>query len=359
MLRVLPPLPTTAMQIQRAALDDAATRGLIDPKQCDALWAFLLERDTHTASFRPAHILYYLGGLLAIGAMTLFMTLGWESFGGGGLFVIAVVYGAAAIALTNVLLKRQLRIPAGLVAAVAVALVPMAVYGAQQALGLWPDGDMAYRDYHTRIDWRWLLMEFATLAAGAIALWRYRLPFLVMPVAVTLWYMGMDLVPFLLGADNAGFFSVERKWISVIFGLAMTTLAFWVDLRTRRSDDYAFWLYLFGVLTFWGGLTALDSNNEFGRFAYALINVSLIVVGAALSRRVFAVFGGLGLALYLGHLSHTLFKDSLLFPVALTVLGGVVIAAGIAWQRHETTIGMRLRRMLPQAVADLVARRQG
>lgn len=45
-------------------------------------------------------------------------------------------------------------------------MVPLAVYGAQHTLGYWPADvattKLAYRDYHTRIDWRWLMMEFAT-----------------------------------------------------------------------------------------------------------------------------------------------------------------------------------------------------
>jgi hypothetical protein len=70
-------------------------------------------------------------------------------------------------------------------AAFVVALTPLAIYGLQVALGAWPEG-MDYRDYHRLIDWRWLLMELGTLAVGAVMLWRYPLPFLVMPVAVTL-----------------------------------------------------------------------------------------------------------------------------------------------------------------------------
>lgn len=89
------------MQITRAALDEAAAKGLIAKEQSAALWAFLVEREQETPTFKPAHILYYLGGLIAIGAMTLFMTLGWERFGGGGLLLISVAYGVAALALTE------------------------------------------------------------------------------------------------------------------------------------------------------------------------------------------------------------------------------------------------------------------
>lgn len=348
------------MQITRAALDEAESRSVLQPGQAAGLWAFLQERERDTPTFKPAHILYYLGGLIAIGAMTLFMTLGWERFGGRGLLVIALCYAVVALALTEWLLRRQLTLPAGITAALAVALVPLAVYGAQQVLGLWPPSDKpgaGYRDYHTYIDWRWLVMEFATLAAGAIALWRYRLAFLVMPVAVTLWYLSMDLTPFLFGGDPKEFFSDEGKRVSMVFGLAMTLVALWVDLRTRTRRDFAFWLYVFGVLTFWGGLTSMNSDSELGKFVYACINLLLVAVGAALSRRVFAVFGAIGVALYLGHLSHTVFKDSLLFPVALTAIGLAVVAAGVWWQRHEQAIGQRLRSRLPRALRELVERR--
>lgn len=349
------------MQINRATLEEAAHQGLISAEQSGQLWAFLQARAPDTPSFKPAHILNYLGGMIAIGAMSLFMTLGWERFGGGGLLMIATSYALACVVLTEVLRKRpQLALPAGIAAALAVVMVPLAVYGAQHLLGYWPDGDArgwAYRDYHARVDWRWLMMELATLAAGALALWRYRLPFLMLPVAVTLWYMSMDLVPFLLLGEASSFYSEEGKRISAAFGAAMLALAFWVDVRNRRPQDFAFWLYVFGAVAFWGGLTSMHSNSELGKFIYCCINLLMVAAGAALSRRVLAAFGGLGVALYLGHLSYDIFKDSLLFPVALTAIGLAVVGVGIWWQRHEAAIGARLRGLLPASVRSLVEHR--
>jgi len=198
-------------------------------------------------------------------------------------------------------------------------------------------------------------MEFATLAAGAVMLWRYRLPFLVMPVAVTLWYMSMDLTPFLYGdADTAW---ELRKFVSLWFGLLMVLLAFWVDVRTRHDRDYAFWLYLFGVIAFWGGLSLMHSDSELNKFLYLCINLLMIVAGAVLSRRVFAVFGGLGAAGYFGHLAREVFRDSILFPFVLTIIGLGVIYLGILWQRHEEAISSRLRAMLPAALRELIERR--
>jgi hypothetical protein len=230
----------------------------------------------------------------------------------------------------------------------------LAVYGLQAVLGWWAEG-LVYRDYHTRIDWRWILMELATLATGAVMLWRYRLPFLMMPVAVTLWYMSMDLTPFLFG--DADSMWELRKLVSLWFGLLIVLLALWVDVRTRREKDFAFWLYLFGVMAFWGGMSLMRSDSELRKIAYLCINLTMILVGATLSRRVFAVFGALGAAGYLGHLAYDVFKDSMMFPFVLTIIGLGVVYLGIVWQRQEETISSALRGLLPLPMRELIERR--
>jgi hypothetical protein len=329
------------MELNRSLLKEATENGLISEQQAEQLWKFLGERGKDTPSFRFTHVLYYLGGLIAIGAMSLFMTLGWERFGGWGLFFIALAYAGAGLWLTEFFLNCSRLV---------VVLTPLAVYGLQAALGWWAEGEV-FREYHTLIDWRWMFMEFATLASGAVMLWRYRLPFLVMPVAVTLWYMSMDLTPFLFGDTDLMW--ELRKFVSLWFGL----LAFWVDIRTRHDKDYAFWLYLFGVIAFWGGLTMMNSDSELNKFIYLCINLIMIVVGAMLSRRVFAVFGGLGAAGYLGHLAYDVFKDSMMFPFVLTIIGLGVIYLGIVWQRHEEEISNRMRGLLPLPMRELIERR--
>jgi hypothetical protein len=348
--------------IRRPDLDGAIREGILSAAQADQLAAHFARTPANAAHTQPrftfVHVLYYLGGMIAIGAMSLFMTLGWNSLGGWGGFFTAIFYGVLALALTHWFLERkQLEIPAGIMATLAVVTVPLAIFAAQMALGYWGE-DKPYRDFHLYIDWRWIVMELGTLAIGTILLWRYRFPFMLMPIAVTLWYMSMDLVPFLLQHDDLYAYDWElRKLVSLWFGLAMTLLAFWVDLRSRFSRDYAFWLYLFGVLTFWGGLSSLDSGSEWGRLAYCGINVAMILIGTVLGRRVFAVFGGLGVAFYLGDLSWRVFKDSLLFPFALSLVGLAIIALGAFWQRREARWAAHLRRFVPGALRELIEAR--
>jgi ABC-type molybdate transport system permease subunit len=130
-----------------------------------------------------------------------------------------------------------------------------------------------------------------------------------------------------------------------------------VDVRTRREKDFAFWLYLFGVMAFWGGMSLMRSDSELSKIVYLCINLAMILVGATLSRRVFAVFGALGAAGYLGHLAYDVFKDSMMFPFVLTIIGLGVVYLGIVWQRQEETISGALRGLLPVPMRELIERR--
>jgi len=346
------------MDISRDDLEAAARQGVLQAGQSEALWQFLSGRKQDTPRFTATHTLYYLGGLIAIGAMSLFMNLAWERFGGWGLFFIALLYAGIGLGLIeHFLFRRRLAIPAGLMAAFVVVLVPLATYGLQRALGWWPD-DSTYRDYHRLIEWQWIYLELATLAAAVLLLWRYRLPFTVLPLAATLWYMSMDLSRFLLGIDPefpAAWEFYQR--FSLAFGLGMTGLALWVDLRSRSEEDYAFWLYLFGVVTFWGALSSFESDSEWSKFLYLLINLGMVAVSVMLSRRIFVVCGGLGTAGYLAHLAEEVFRDSLLFPFVLSAIGIAIIWIGIWYNRHEAELSQRLRAHLPEPLRAMLDRR--
>jgi hypothetical protein len=195
----------------------------------------------------------------------------------------------------------------------------------------------------------WVPVELATIAAGLVALRFYRFPFLVAPVAVALWALSMDVAPWILGDPSPTW--RLRRLVSVWFGLGTVVVAWAVDLRAR--GDFAFWLHLSGALAFWGGLTALDSDSEIARFVYCLINLGLIALGLFLQRRVYALFGGLGIALYLHHLAERVFADSLLYPFALSLIGLAAIGAGLLLHRHAAALQRALEGRLPSWLAAL------
>jgi hypothetical protein len=110
-------------------------------------------------------------------------------------------------------------------------------------------------------------------------------------------------------------------------------------------------------MTFWGGMTAQHSDSEFSKFIYLCTNLVLIFIGVILNRKVFVLFGGLGVCFYLGHLAFQVFQNSSLFPVALTVIGFAIICLGILWQKHEAAITDKMRSILPQPLKDLLEAR--
>jgi len=342
------------MGITRKKLSCAVEEEIITEDQAEKLYTFLQSMPSTSPRFDFTHVLYYMGGLIAIGAMTLFMNLGWENFGGWGILAISVAYGVAGIAFANSFRNKDQHIPAGICTAFVVALIPLAIYGLQQAMGWWPEGS-TYRDYHQYIKWHWIFLELGTLAVGAIIAFIYRYPFLQMPVAVTLWYMSMDLAVMLAGGERPDF--ELRSLVSLYFGLTMTLFAFWVDIRSSKSGDYAFWLYIFGVIAFWGGLTSQHSDSELSKFFYLCINLVLIVAGVIIVRRVFVVFGAIGCSVYLGHLAAEVFKKSWLFPIALTAIGLGVIFLGLLWQKNEKKITRKVRNHMPQPLQELMDKR--
>ena len=357
------------MHLTKDHFDRACREAALDPAQADNLWR-LLSQLTPAATpdapsnpratggrFDLAHLAYYLGAMIVLGAMGWFMTSAWEAFGGAGIFSVAVSY-AVGFAWAGWSCWRRpdpaLRTPGGLLVTLAVGMMPLAIYGLERWLGWWPTEDPGdYARFHVWVNGGWLVMELGTVAAGIIALRFVRFPFLTAPIAFALWYLSMDTTPLLFGRQDWGW--DERLLVSIYFGLAMLAAAYVVDVRRRwQGPDYGFWLSLFGLLSFWLGLTLLNSHSEAGKLGYAFVNVLLLGSGVVLDRRACVVFGALGLNWYLGHLAYDLFRDSLLFPLVLSLFGLGIIVAGVIYQRQRSKWRAAILQRLPERYTWLV-----
>ncbi|MCY1489462.1 hypothetical protein D9M68_231870 [compost metagenome] len=329
----------------------AVSAGVLQPGQDRALLDFLRQQPETRASFQLAHVAYYFGALLIIGAMGWLLTEAWMNIGDIALLVIALAYLAVFLLAGRSLWQRGQRIPGGLLGAVAVSLTPLAVFAIQRLTGLWPldDGQGDYHDYYVYVRGGWLAMEAATVLVGLLVLRLMPFPFIVMPIAVALWFMSMDLTELVSG----GILDWDtRRWVSLWFGLALLLASLLVDGRSQQ--DFAFWGYLAGLLAFWGGLSLMDSGSELGKALYCLVNLGLMACAVLLRRPLFMVFGALGVAGYLGHLSYSVFKDSLLFPIVLTLIGLGVIALGLAYQKRRDALTSALRQRLPDSLRQLL-----
>ena len=332
----------------------AARDGIIEPAAADHLIEYLaLRRDlTGAAGIAPpaveglephkglnlVMVAYYLGAMLMISACAWFLGDKWQKLGSPGILVTVAIYMLVAGRLGFWLRGKGYAVGGGLLVTVAVCLVPLLTYSIEDLTGLWPgERPGAYKEYYPWVHGSWIIMELATIVAALLALRWVRFAFLTAPIAFSCWFFSMDIASLILGKSDLHW--DERKWISVIVGLVTMAVGYGLDRTLHkpgepRSEDFAFWCYLFGLLAFWGGLTAMNSDSEVGKFVYCLINLGLIGLAVYLRRSTFLVFGAVGVHVYLGHLAYRVFRDSFLFPFALALLGLSLILVTVWVQKR-------------------------
>ncbi|MCC7306061.1 MAG: DUF2157 domain-containing protein [Acidobacteria bacterium] len=342
--------PYTEFRLGPDDIERAAAEGVITPDDAERLirWGFDNRFETNPSEppappveqakgLNLVTVAYYLGAMLMISASAWFLGDKWESLGSSGVLTTALVYALFAASFGWWVRTKGYVIGGGLLITVAVCLVPLIVYSIQDIAGFWPSNDPGtYSNYYPKIHGSWIVMELATIAVAAAALWFVRFGFLTAPIGFSFWFMSMDLAALLLG--DARMEGDTREWISVIVGAVTLLVGFTLERLfsknvKNKSEDFAFWCYLFGLMAFWGGLTMMDGDSELKRAGYVAINIALIAVSIKLRRTVFLVFGAVGVHIYLGHLAYQVFQNSFFFPFVIAFLGFSLIIVTILAQR--------------------------
>jgi hypothetical protein len=137
----------------------------------------LLEGASGRSRFDLSNVAYCFGALVVNSAMGWFMS---EAPGSGvGIFSIALAYAGVFVVAGWALRGRGLRVPGGLLATLAVCMVPLAVYGFERGTGMWMQADPGqYEEFFDWIRGGWFVMAAATVAAALVALRFFRFPFL-------------------------------------------------------------------------------------------------------------------------------------------------------------------------------------
>jgi hypothetical protein len=337
--------------LSAADINRAATEGVLTPSDAQRLvrWAYdqhfnptlipepRLPSPEQSKGFNLVTVLYYFGAMLMISACAWFLGDKWDVLHASGICITVIIYMLIAVSVGRWLLLKGYPVGGGLMITVAVSLTPLLMYSIESMTGLWPAVDPgAYKDFYPLIHGSWIVMELATIAAAALALKFVRFGFLTAPMAFSFWFLSMDLAAFVFRQNSLD--SDKAKWVSVLVGLITILVGFGSDRASHKpgglkTEDFAFWCYLLGLMAFWGGLTAMDSGSEATRFVYLLINCGLVGVAIKLRRTAFLVFGAMGVYAYLGHLAWAVFKDSVLFPFVLAFLG-LTLILGAAWGQH-------------------------
>lgn len=343
------------MKISKEEFFSEASNTGVPSDKIEAIWSALEQRQKEKSQgFRFAELIYYFGALIVIAGMGWFLISNLELLSGFYLFLIAVIYGCCFLAAGQFLNKREvLQIPSGLFYTLAVCMVPLAIYGLELHFGTWLgvhswyDKKYVLSEYENRS-----LMEIGTIIAGLVAIRFIQFPFLMAPIFLALWLLSLDIGPAFFGSDYSW---SENARITLWFGVLMLIFSYWLDLRATK--DYAFWGYLFGLIAFNTSLLSLIST-EWDWMVFTLINVIFLFLAILLDRRVFMVFGGLGVFVYLFHLAEEVFRNSIWFPFVVSLIGILLIVLGIFYQRHEASIRRKIFSLMPEGISSLLPKRK-
>ncbi|MGL5196645.1 MAG: DUF2157 domain-containing protein [Chroococcales cyanobacterium] len=351
------------MKIVKQDIDWAVSEGILSAEQGESLWNALHKRTSNRPQFNFANVAYYFGAFIVLSGMTWFMSLAWEEFGGKGLLFLACFYAFLFVLAGQTLwFKQNLKIPGGLLFTIAVCMTPLAMLGliTQAELWLFPYIFDSHSSYFIQERSSFILMELATIIAGIITLRFIKFPFLMAPITLASGFLSIHLTDVIVFyTTGKTWWSDQEYWVFFWFGLICLMVAYWVDVKTSRiEEDYAFWLYLFGLMSFWFSLSFMGRGSYGNPLIYLFINIGLILLSVLLHRRVFIVFGTLGVSYLLYDLSYRTFQGALLFPLTIMVLGLLVIYAGIQYQRNEEAIERLIVGNLPMSVREILPRRR-
>jgi hypothetical protein len=285
--------------------------------------------------FNVFNVVVYTGGGLVMAALGWFLFANLAPAGAGGVLAASAVFGLSLGGLGAWLRTKELHTPAGVLFTAAVSMVPVAVASVFALANADFDGLWAFR-----------AAAVATIGAAVLVARRVGFAFLAMPAAVMAWGLSLDLSSQLLGDGRFDGWSTHFALTSALAGTLLMSAARWIE--TRAKADYAFWLYLAGLLAFTGGLALAPSSGELGRFLFAMAHLGLVGVGLFLGRKTFAVFGYLGFNAWVLHLAWS-FGETFGFAAGLGGAGLVLIGTAVALKTYGPALGAWLRGALKRA----------
>jgi len=124
----------------------------------------------------------------------------------------------------------------------------------------------------------------------------------------------------------------------------MLAIAYAVERRQPAGEDYAFWLYLAGVVMLFVAYVQVWQHIGRWRHALPLVAAALVTASLYLRRRTLLVAGGVAAFGYLGYLAFDVFRRVVALPITLAALGLLVIVSTVWMQRRFPRLVARVSR---------------
>jgi hypothetical protein len=322
------------------ALENWQRAGLITHRQAESILAFEageLSGPAPAPAITPSTLITYIGGFLVVVASVVFVALGWEDMGDAQ----RLLWGTVAVACpwgAGFFLRRRDQPFATHVGAVLIAAGTVAIllfgFTLFRIIGWWPsDWQYTDPDAATKEDRANQLMMASQLVAALVAAvfaFRLRVPWMLLLTGVIGWFAWTTAID--QWAPRAGM-EDPALWLMALYGGLLVCAGLVVSRMDLRQ--HAFWLFLSGLTaTFvFLGIDSFDDALGPAGLVFLALAVVAIVLSMVIDYQIFLLYGTLGLYGWVSALVIDAFGGSRPVAFGLIVLGVVVVAAGLAWQR--------------------------
>ena len=352
--------------VTHSELRRAMERGVITQEQLDALIAAPADAGTESPEapedFNAITIAYYVGAFVVLFGFGWFLVDRWRALGPGGVLAVTLCYALLFLGTAFLLRKNGFSLAAAIATLLAVGMTPLVTWSLLKLSGTWPP------DYADRCYWdapwamhcrgKWMVVELTTILASLVALRTVRYALLMKPIAVSLLVLTFHVTESLFGYT---FQSVAAGWAVIGAASLMLVIGYIVDAYNDTSQDYAFWLYLPGLIAAFIGTQMIWSYDKPLRHLLIVVAIASMAVAVYTHRRTFLFFGAVWFVWYLGFLVFDVFKNVVALPILLATTGLVVILTAVWVQRAYPRLVSRVsdsaggRRRLPGGFAILLA----
>jgi hypothetical protein len=277
---------------------------------------------------------YYFGGFIILLAYTIFMGIEWLFLEYGEQIAISFGTIIALWGIGSFLRKKEFFTAGGLLIFVGTGIVPLLIVTIQRMLGLWPSNNFAYHDFYRIIAKTWIPLELISIIISVIVIWRVRFPLITLLIAFWTWFFSMDITRW-ISQSSTWSISVIEQTTSIIIGAGMLLLGIYLQRKTAK--DYSFWFYLFGHILIFGFLSSLAlEKGGILELVYITVYLLFVIASVWLQRRIFLVFGAMGIYSYLSYLAFQVFDSALGFIFSLGGIGLIIILSAVGYQKYTS-----------------------
>lgn len=248
-------------------------------------------------------LLAYVGGIFVFAGVVVYIAMFWEAMNSAARIIITLGSGVVALLLAILMLRQNASTKAATpLFLVANWLQPTGILVAFDEIGSGGDPQLAA-----------LATTLVMLAQNVLILPHYRrsvLVFLSLGFGVMSCWNLLDLL------------HVDEQLNLMMTGLSLLLVSYGID-RTRYSVITPFWYFLGSACFLWAVFDLMRETPV--HLLYTGIAAFMIYVSTLVQSRTLLFNGTLAMMGYLGYFTRQYFVDSIGWPIALVIMGLVMI----------------------------------